>query len=192
MSGSEEWIDPQEAGCRLLLRIAATDDASTLPDLAGLAGLVLAKGLDEPAAWQMAASQRGIACLIDGDIVQAKALGCDGVLLTEPLEIDVARTRLGADAIIGVRSPTQRHDAMLAGEAGADYVLVGSPDLAINDDLLELIDWWHTMTVLPITVAGMVDERQTQRAIDAGADFLLIDFARFDQLVQAGLDRQFA
>jgi hypothetical protein len=53
---------------------------------------------------------------------------------------------LKPDRILGVGGLVTRHDAMVAGEAGADYVLFGEPDAKGErpsaDAICERLDWW--------------------------------------------------
>ncbi|HIE71875.1 MAG TPA: hypothetical protein EYP98_17775, partial [Planctomycetes bacterium] len=59
-------------------------------------------------------------------LLEAQRLGLDGVHLTDgSRSVRVARKELGPDAIVGAFCGTSRHDGMVAGEAGADYVALG-------------------------------------------------------------------
>ena len=57
-------------------------------------------------------------------------LGLDGVHLSDPRSLRKLRTDWGPDPIIGAYCGTSRHDGMLAGEAGADYVAFGPAGIA--------------------------------------------------------------
>src|SRR6185295_5670442 len=97
----------------VLLRLAAADERTLVNRAKALAGVV---------------QDRGAALLVDGlpDLV-ARA-GADGAHLTG---IDVFEGAVGAlkpSRIAGCGGLKTRHDAMLAGERGADYVMFGEPD----------------------------------------------------------------
>ena len=74
---------------------------------------------------------------------------------------------------------TTRHDAMLAAEAEADYVLFGEPDLngerpgltAIEDR----VSWWAEVFELPC-VAYATSPEEVGVLAAAGADFVAVDF----------------
>src|ERR1700720_3536698 len=67
------------------------------------------------------------ALLVDGrpDIV-ARA-GADGAHLSGPVALKAAVRKLKPNYIAGAGGLRSRHDAMVAAEAGADYVMFGEP-----------------------------------------------------------------
>src|SRR5580704_1881579 len=74
----------------------------------------------------------------------------------------------------GLRS---RHDAMLAGESGADYVLFGEPDRRGNRPpfgaVEDRVKWWADLVEVPcIGYAGEADE--VRLLAQAGADFVAL------------------
>jgi thiamine-phosphate pyrophosphorylase len=108
----------------------------------------------------------GVALLIAGDAAQAAAAGADGVMLQGVGGYRAARARLGGSAIVGVRAGESRHEAMVAGEAGADFVgLAGETDL---------VRWWAEI-MEPPAVAFAEDSRPETIAglAAAGADFVV-------------------
>src|SRR6266481_2451447 len=72
----------------------------------------------------------GAALLVDGrpDIV-ARA-GADGAHLAGPDALQAAVRTLKPNYIAGAGGLRSRHDALVAAEAGADYVMFGEPDAA--------------------------------------------------------------
>jgi thiamine-phosphate pyrophosphorylase len=67
---------------------------------------------------------------------------------------------------------------MLAGEAGADYVMFGEPDAEGHrprlDAILERVAWWaEVMTIPCVGYAGRLDE--ISALTRAGAEFVAID-----------------
>jgi thiamine-phosphate pyrophosphorylase len=114
---------------------------------------------------------RGAAFLIANDTATATAIGADGVHLDDPGAYREARRVLGPDRIIGVACGRSRHDAMEAGDAGADYVAF----TAAGPDDLEIITDWSAMTVVPCVVMGGVRTNSAPAIVEAGADFLAIE-----------------
>lgn len=70
--------------------------------------------------------------------------GCDGVHVSFSKEISVLRKR-HADISLGVSCQT-RHEAMIAGEKGADYVAFE------GEQANGLADWWADLFVIPCAV----------------------------------------
>ena len=74
------------------------------------------------------AQRRDIALLLDGHPEIAARAGADGAHLTGTEALTAALGTLKPDRIAGAGGLHSRHDAMLAGESGADYVMFGEPD----------------------------------------------------------------
>jgi thiamine-phosphate pyrophosphorylase len=111
------------------------------------------------------AQGRGTAVVIAGNPALADELGADGVHLVGLEAYGAARGRLGPDAIIGVHCDRSRHDAMEAGEAGADYVSFAAD--------LELVRWWAELMLVPV-VAELDHLDQAADFAAAGAEFILL------------------
>lgn len=96
--------------------------------------------------------------LIDTHVVLAQRLGLDGVHLNDGgRSIRAARETLGEDASIGAFCGQSRHDAMTAGENGADYVVFGPVSGALGDGELagrDLFEWWTEVMTLPVIAEG--------------------------------------
>lgn len=172
-----DWIDPAEAGCRLLVRLAAGADAEPFARIDAVAGLLL-EIADEPAAGpQVATAHRhGRAAFLVDRPELVRRLGAEGVLLNRPNELARARALLDQGELIGVACGGSRHDAMVAGEDGADYVLFGTPEAPPPDGieaLAELVAWWAEIAVLPCVAAGRFSAGEVERLALAGADFIL-------------------
>jgi len=110
-----------------------------------------------------------VALVIDTHVVLAQRLGLDGVhLLDGGRSVAAARKTLGPDAIVGAYCAQSRHDGMVAGEAGADYVSFGPVSGSLGDGSLaevELFDWWSKMIEVPVVAeAGVTGEVVTQIA----------------------------
>ncbi|MCA0942931.1 thiamine phosphate synthase [Salipiger pacificus] len=100
-----------------------------------------------------------IALVIDTHVVLAQRLGLDGVHLTDgSRSVRAARKDLGPDAIVGAFCGSFRHDGMVAGEAGADYVAFGPlSGEVIGDGVLadfELFEWWSQLIEVPVVAEG--------------------------------------
>ncbi|MEQ8604626.1 MAG: thiamine phosphate synthase [Marivibrio sp.] len=120
------------------------------------------------------------AFVLNGWVKLAAYLGCDGVHLdrASAKEVKAAKKTLGDDAIVGVSAGTSRHDAMVAAEAGADYVSFGpvfdsrTKDLPAEPDALAAIEWWGEMMETPCVAVGGIAPETVKKPVDAGADFV--------------------
>jgi thiamine-phosphate pyrophosphorylase len=120
------------------------------------------------------AQARGVALLIEDRPDLAHGLGADGVHLATPAGYEATRRRLGPAAIVVVGCAT-RHDAMTAGERGADYIAVGDLDAAAPDEaILDLIRWWSELMTVPCVAAGCSSVPAAQALRAAGADFIAL------------------
>ena len=132
--------------------------------------------------------RRDIALLLDGRAELVARSGADGAHLTG---IDALRSGLALlkpDRIAGAGGLRSRHDAMLAGEADADYVMFGEPfphstrrageigeeaRRLLFADLRERLQWWADLFRLPcIGYAANADE--IRPIAQAGADFVAL------------------
>ncbi|MCJ8159483.1 thiamine phosphate synthase [Sphingomonas sp. LaA6.9] len=188
--------DPRRPKCQLYLISPPTigdDFAGTLAAVLE-AGPVAAfqlrlKGLDDHAIARLAeplqkiCADHEVAFIINDSIALAKRLGADGVHLgQEDGDAREARQILGPNVQIGVTCHDSRHLAMEAGEAGADYVAFGAfyetqtkethhrPDPSI-------LSWWTTVFELPCVAIGGITPDNAKPLIDAGADFLAVSGA---------------
>lgn len=122
-----------------------------------------------------ALQSRGIAVLGRDDIALAREIGCDGVHLSDPKAYRAARAQFGAEAIVGVGCADSRHDAMTAGEAGADYVAFGSlspaPALADHETLMG----WQLLMTVPCVGLGAQTLDDCAALGRAGADFVMAE-----------------
>ena len=109
--------------------------------------------------------------------------GADGVHVGQSdAPYKQARAMLGDDATIGVTCHNSRHLALVAGEAGADYVAFGAffptrtkeAAAAAEPDILE---WWSYATTLPAVAIGGITPDNCGPLVRAGADFLAVSSA---------------
>ena len=120
---------------------------------------------------------RDIALVIDNrpDIV-ARA-GADGAHLTGVANLAAALALLKPERIAGAGGLRSRHDAMLAGEAGADYVMFGEPDRhgrrTSFEELQERLTWWAELFEIPC-VAYAAGKDEMTPLVRTGADFIAL------------------
>jgi len=125
----------------------------------------------------------GAALLVDSrpDIV-ARA-GADGAHLAGPDALRAAVPQLKPDYIAGAGGLRSRHDAMVAAEAGADYVMFGEPDAAghrpSHNAVVDRIAWWAEVFEIPcVAYATALDD--IDALVAAGADFVAVGDAVFE------------
>jgi len=146
----------------VLLRLAETDERT----LINRAKAVVA-----------AVQSYDIALLLDGRPDIVGRVGADGAHLTGIEAFMAALATLKPDRIAGAGGIRSRHDAMLAGEAGADYVMFGEPDrrgaMPPFATVEERITWWAELLELPcIGYAATADD--VRPLAQAGADFVAL------------------
>ncbi|WP_419729777.1 thiamine phosphate synthase [Lichenicola sp.] len=128
---------------------------------------------------------RDIAFILNDRPDLAVRSGCDGAHVgAEDIDIASARALLG-DMQLGVSCYDSRDAAMVAGEAGADYVAYGaffpspSKQTEIRSDP-ELLHWWSEMMELPVVAIGGITPANCAPLVTAGADFLAVISAVWD------------
>ncbi|HEX4303301.1 MAG TPA: thiamine phosphate synthase, partial [Rhizomicrobium sp.] len=119
----------------------------------------------------------GAALLLDGHVDLVARSGADGAHLSGIAALEEALATLKPDRIAGVGDLATRHDAMTAGELGADYVLFGEPDehgqRPSTAAIAERLQWWDELFELPSV--GFSDALEEVSAFaTAGADFILV------------------
>jgi thiamine-phosphate pyrophosphorylase len=147
----------------VLLRLPRADERTLLTSIKALAPRVQEFG----------------AALLLGDRPDLVArAGADGAHLTGLEAFEAAIPTLKPDRIAGCGGIHQsRHDAMVAAEAGADYVLFGEPDSAglrpPFDAVLERVAWWAEVFEVPcVGFAATLDEIGPLSA--TGAEFIAV------------------
>ncbi|HXV23654.1 MAG TPA: thiamine phosphate synthase [Alphaproteobacteria bacterium] len=130
--------------------------------------------------------KRGVAFLLNDRPDLAAEVGADGVHIgADDMPYAKARALVGADAIVGVSCYASRHDALVAAEAGADYVAFGAffptrtkePPARAGIDLLE---WWSEIMTVPCVAIGGITAENCAPLVQAGADFLAVVSAVWD------------
>ncbi|MGV6848306.1 MAG: thiamine phosphate synthase [Marinibacterium sp.] len=129
-------------------------------------------------ALRAVAHDRDVAIVVSDHVLLAEKLGLDGVHLTSPGRgVREARKALGPDAIVGSFAGASRHDGLVAGEAGADYVSFGPVGGAgLGDGSRadrEIFEWWSEMIEIPVVAEGGLDAALV-RDLAPVSDFLAI------------------
>jgi thiamine-phosphate pyrophosphorylase len=152
----------------VLLRLAAADERTLIRCAKTLAPVV---------------QDQSAALLLDGlpDIVAH--VGADGAHLSDIAAFEAALGTLKPARIAGCSGLQTRHDAMLAADAGADYVMFGDPDRRQHrpslDAVVERVDWWAELFEIPcVGFAGSMDD--VAPLADAGAEFIALGDWIFD------------
>ncbi len=119
----------------------------------------------------------GAAFLLDGHFEFAARAGADGANISGVEALEDALSTLKPDRILGVGGLNTRHDAMMAGEAGADYVLFGELDedgeRPSAEAIFERLQWWAEVFEPPcVGYAATLDEAGL--FAESGADFILV------------------
>ena len=119
-----------------------------------------------------ACAKHGTAFLVRDHVRLALEIGADGVHLGGAADVQASRAALGRERILGVSCGRSRDAAMVAGEAGADYVGFGELGQPAGHELYELVEWWSELFVLPCLAEAAVTERDCAALARAGADFV--------------------
>lgn len=127
-----------------------------------------------------------IALIINDSPQLARALEADGVHLgLDDMDIAEARSIVGEDMIIGATCKNSRHQAMIAGEAGADYVAFGAfyptqTKASTTPADPEVLTWCQMFLTLPCVAIGGIKLENAAPLISAGADFLAVSSGVWD------------
>jgi thiamine-phosphate pyrophosphorylase len=152
----------------VLLRLADADERSLINRVKEIAPAV---------------QRRDVALILaDRDDIVARS-GADGAHLGTVEALKEAVARLKPKNIAGAGGLHTRHEAMEAGQAGADYVMFGEPDAAGHrpsfDALVDRVAWWAEVFEIPcVAYAARLDE--IPALAGAGADFVAVGEAVFD------------
>ena len=158
-------LEPALAGAdvaAVLLRLKSSDERTLINRVKLLAPIV---------------QQRDTALVLDGLPEIVARGGADGAQLTGIAAFEEALGSLKPTRIAGCGGLPTRHDAMMAGERGADYVMFGEPDgngrRPSFETILERVAWWAEVFEVPcVGYAGHCDE--IAPLVAAGADFVAV------------------
>lgn len=146
----------------VLLRLAPGDERTLINRVKQLAPIV---------------QRHGAALILDDHANLVARGGADGSHLTGIDAFGEALESLRPERIAGCGGLDTRHDAMLAAEQGADYVMFGEPDARGRRPEFDLIEervaWWAEVFEAPcVAYAAAPDEVAPLAA--AGADFIVL------------------
>jgi thiamine-phosphate pyrophosphorylase len=120
---------------------------------------------------------RDVALVLDSHAEIVTRSGADGAHLSGAANFAAALALLKPERIAGAGGLRSRHDAMLAGEAGADYVMFGEPDRNGRrpsfDELQERLTWWVELFEIPC-VAYAAGKDEVAPLARTGADFIAL------------------
>lgn len=146
----------------VLFRLADGDERSKINRIKALAPVI---------------QNPGAALLLDGHADLVARAGADGAHVSGIEPMQTALEQLKPDRIVGVGGLHSRHDSMVAGEAGADYLLFGEPDRdgdrPSSEAITERLEWWAELFEPPcVGYAGSADEAELFAA--TGAEFIMV------------------
>jgi thiamine-phosphate pyrophosphorylase len=127
--------------------------------------------------------EKDIALLLDGLPELVARAGADGAHLTGIEAFMAAVDSLKPAKIAGCGGVNSRDDTMVAGERGADYVMMGQSTAGQRrppfDAVVERIEWWAELFTVPcVGFAASLTEIAPLSA--AGADFVAVGDAVWD------------
>jgi thiamine-phosphate pyrophosphorylase len=146
----------------VLLRLPETDDGARVDHVKAIAPTV---------------QNKGAALLLDGHPELATRAGADGSHLCGIDALKSAIATLKPALIAGCGGLETRHDAMVAAETGADYVMFGDPDASGGrpsfEAIAQRVAWWAEVFEIPcVAFAASLEEVEPLAA--AGADFIAV------------------
>jgi thiamine-phosphate pyrophosphorylase len=143
----------------VLVRLADSDERSLINQIKALAPAV---------------QDKGAALLLDGHPDLVARGGADGAHLAGIEAFNAALEQLKPERIAGIGGLTSRHDAMVAAEASADYLMFGGPGIT-PAATMERVGWAAELFELPCV--GFASEmNEIAPLVAAGADFIAVDF----------------
>ncbi len=93
------------------------------------------------------------AVVLDNEPNLVRELDADGTQITSGHhDVLKAIKNLKPDFIVGAANITTRHEAMLCGEAGADYVSFGDFKNTPSQENIDLADWWTNLFQIPSAI----------------------------------------
>jgi len=146
----------------VLLRLADADERTLINRAKAVAAIV---------------QRRDVALLLAEHPEIAARAGADGAHIGGIERFVAALPLLKPDRIAGAGGLHSRHDAMLAGESGADYVMFGEPDRRGRrpplSELKERLAWWAELFEIPCI--GHADHPDEVAPLSrTGADFIAL------------------
>jgi thiamine-phosphate pyrophosphorylase len=128
------------------------------------------------------AHARGLPVLISDAPELALAIGADGVHIPANEQLyEQCRKMLGPDAMIGAGCGSSKHDALVLGELGADYIAFGpEPGQDGTQNIIELVSWWQEVCEPPVVGLHSGGWDNAAALVEAGADFIALSALIWD------------
>lgn len=126
-----------------------------------------------------AAQKSGTAFLLEGRADLVAKANADGAHLSDFPAQSATVASLKPKFIAGASGLVSRHDAMMAGETGADYVMFGESrngECPAPEATLDRVAWWAEIFQIPC-VAFAAAPGEIPALVRAGADFIALDEA---------------
>jgi thiamine-phosphate pyrophosphorylase len=144
------------------VRLAHADDRANINRVKALAATI---------------QNAGAALLLEGHVELVARARADGAHVSGIGPMNDALEQLKPERIVGVGGLHSRHDSMLAGEAGADYLLFGEVDAdghrPSTEAIAERLEWWAEVFEPPcVGYAQTADEAELFASV--GADFIMV------------------
>jgi thiamine-phosphate pyrophosphorylase len=166
--------DPASFASELEHALGAGDVAAVLVRLADDGERALIERTKHIAA---VVQRRDVALIVDNRAEIVARAGADGAHLTGVAKFAAALSLLKPERIAGAGGLRSRHDAMLAGETGADYVMFGEPRRdgrrPAFEETQERLTWWAKLFEIPC-VAYAASKDEFAPLAHTGADFLAL------------------
>ena len=157
-----------------------------------VASVIVALSDDEEKIWREVASAlikpalaAGAAFLLSDHLVLVSEFNADGLHVETGIG-NVAQLvdTLSPEKIVGAGGLTNRHDAMIAGESGVDYVMFGACNTPGNEamkfgDVKILTEWWSELVEVPC-VAPATTLVEARELAECGADFVSVSALVWD------------
>ncbi len=155
----EAAVTSVDVAC-VLLRSGARDDGEAKAIVRALAAV---------------ARDAGAALLVENDPRLAARADSDGVHMSGgSAGLEEALAAMHPKKIVGVGDLASRDEAMVAGEAGVDYLMFGAPGSERSrEEIIERVAWWAEIFNVPC-VGYARDPDQAAAIAGAGAEFVAL------------------
>lgn len=185
-----------EGRCRIVLFVPASESSveGVKAALSGgdIASVILLKGamsegafLGHATVMTAVVQAAGAAFIVEADSQAMGRAGADGLFLsTDRSAVADAVARFSPKRIVGCGNIKNRHQAMEAGEAGADFVFIGKTDGDIRPEAhpknLKLGGWCAEVMQISVIAMGGNDVESVIEVAQSGVEFVGLSRAVFD------------
>jgi thiamine-phosphate pyrophosphorylase len=156
-----------------LLRLVPADERTLINRVKALAPVAQAQGAAVVVADPAPA---GGPARVDLAVLATRG-GADGAHASDPNLLRELGQRLSEGRVVGAGGLASKHDAMVAGELGVDYVMFGEPHpdgtCPPLDEVIERAEWWAEIFQTPC-VAFAPDLAAVEPLAATGVDFIAL------------------